>query len=64
MKTFLIGVGAAGNKAVVDAHGVYYAPVCTSIKVCACVHIYTAWVSALLIRDFRFSQDLRKRISK
>ena len=26
--------------------------------------IYTAWVSALLIRDLRFSQDRNERISK
>lgn len=30
----------------------------------ACTRIYTAWVSALLIRHYGFSQDLNQRISK
>lgn len=42
--------------------GVYhYAHVCYII-VYVCI-IYTAWVSALLIRQQGFSQDLNKRIS-
>ena len=35
-----------------------------TVERCACVRIYTAWVSALLIRDDGFSQDLYQRISK
>ena len=43
--------------------GVLYAPAYI-VMVCARVRIYTAWVSALLIRIYRFSQDRRRRISK
>ena len=43
--------------------GVLYAPAYI-VMICARVRIYTAWVSALLIRDLRFSQDRNERISK
>ena len=43
------------NKAVVDACEVYTMhPRVPYLWVCACVHIYTAWVSALLIRHYGF----------
>ena len=52
------------NKAVVDAHGVYYAPACTLYRY-ARVYAYTQRGFLHCLFDITgFSYDLKKRISK